>query len=76
MCYKGLVQTIGLTRLEGRKKTKPHSHWRLFLWRDDVEMLRFGGDGEKEFLRCLWCKKGGFGKAQGQDPWAERAALG
>ena len=30
----------------------------------------------KEFLRCLRFKKSDFIKAQGQDPWAEGAALG
>ena len=31
---------------------------------------------EKELLRYLWCKKGDFIKAWGQDPRAERAAPG
>ena len=31
---------------------------------------------KKEFLRGLCCKKGGFIKAWGQDPWVERVVLG
>ena len=31
---------------------------------------------KKEFLKMSLVQKGDFIKAQGQDPWAERAALG
>ena len=37
-------------------------------------LVRSRANGKKEFLRHLWFRKGDLIKAQGQDPWAERAA--
>ena len=33
-------------------------------------------DGQGRILEDVFDTKGGFIKSQGQDPWAERAALG
>ena len=42
----------------------------------DVEMLGFGADSQEKILETSAVQEGGFIKAQGQDPWVERAALG
>ena len=39
-------------------------------------MLGSQADGQERILGTSLVQKGGFIKAQGQDPWAERAALG
>lgn len=36
----------------------------------------FGADSQERILEMSSVQKGGFIKAWGQDPWAERAALG
>ena len=43
---------------------------------DDVEMLGFRANGQERILETSSVQKGGFTKAQEQNPWAERAALG
>ena len=39
-------------------------------------MFGFRADGQGRILETSWVQKGGFIKAWGQDPWAERRALG
>ena len=40
-------------------------------------MVGFGANGQERILEDIFgAKKGDFLKAQGQDPWTERAALG
>ena len=42
----------------------------------DVEMVRFRANGQERILETFSVQKGGFIKARGQDPWAERAVRG
>ena len=54
-----------------------HCHEDAFLaGGNDVKCSGLEQMVNKEFLQGFWCKKGGFRKAQGQDRWAEGAALG
>ena len=39
-------------------------------------MLEFGGNNQERILETSLVQKGSFIKAWGQDPWAERGALG
>ena len=39
-------------------------------------MLGFRANGPERILEMSLVQKGGFIKVQGQDPWADRAALG
>ena len=41
-----------------------------------MEMLGFGVKSQEIILEMSSVQKGGFMKTRGQDPWAERAALG
>ena len=43
---------------------------------DVGKMLGFEADGQEKILEMALVQKGGFIKAQGQDPWAKRGALG
>ena len=43
---------------------------------DVGKTLGFEDDGQERILETSLMQKGDFIKAQGQDPWAERAALG
>ena len=43
---------------------------------DVGKTLGFDADGQEGILETSLVQKGGFIKAQGQDPWAERVALG
>ena len=50
---------------------KEYSHF-LVMW---FQVLGLGTDGQERILESSLVQRGGFIKAQGQDPWAERAAL-
>ena len=43
---------------------------------DIGKALGFEADSQERILEMSLMKKGSFIKAQGQDPWAERAAMG
>ena len=43
---------------------------------DVGKMLGFEANGQERILEMSLVQKRGFIKAQGQDPWAERAAPG
>ena len=40
-----------------------------------LEWWGYGADGQERILETSLGQKGNFMKAQGQNPWAERAAL-
>ena len=48
----------------------------LVIINDGGKMLGFKTDGQERILEMSLVHKGEFIKAQGQDPWVERAALG
>ena len=43
---------------------------------DVGKMLAFEANGQERILERSLVQKGDFTEAQGQEPWAERAALG
>ena len=70
--YKGFKVYHYVLPLLGIRKVKNH----CLIGEIDTEMLGFRVNSQERILEKSLRQKGGFIKAQGQDFWVERAALG